>query len=99
PQDRLLAVTTISFDIAALELYLTLINGACVVLASREATVDALHLQRLLDEQRITAMQATPATWQMLVNSGWTGKQDLRIFCGGEALPRNLARELLARSR
>jgi len=99
PQDRLLAVTTISFDIAALELYLTLVNGACVVLASREATVDALHLQRLLDEQRITAMQATPATWQMLVNSGWTGKQDLRIFCGGEALPRNLARELLARSR
>ncbi|UUQ64831.1 amino acid adenylation domain-containing protein [Pseudomonas fuscovaginae UPB0736] len=99
PQDRLLAVTTISFDIAALELYLTLINGACVVLASREATVDALQLQRLLDEQRITVMQATPATWQMLVSSGWTGKQDLRIFCGGEALPRNLARELLTRSR
>ncbi|WP_337459730.1 condensation domain-containing protein, partial [Pseudomonas asplenii] len=58
-----------------------------------------MQLQRLLDEQRITVMQATPATWQMLVSSGWTGKQDLRIFCGGEALPRNLARELLARSR
>ncbi|WP_017905449.1 non-ribosomal peptide synthetase, partial [Pseudomonas asplenii] len=99
PQDRLLAVTTISFDIAALELYLTLVNGACVVLASREATMDAQHLQRLLDEQRISVMQATPATWQMLVSGGWTGKQDLRIFCGGEALPRNLARELLARSR
>ncbi|WP_416768984.1 amino acid adenylation domain-containing protein [Pseudomonas sp. RHF3.3-3] len=99
PDDRLLAVTTISFDIAALELYLPLVSGACVVLASREATVDALQLQRQLDEQRITVMQATPATWQMLVSSGWAGKPDLRIFCGGEALPRNLARELQARSR
>ncbi|NWB98491.1 amino acid adenylation domain-containing protein, partial [Pseudomonas gingeri] len=98
-QDRLLAVTTISFDIAALELYLSLVNGACVVLASREAAMDGLQLQRLLDEQRITVMQATPSTWQMLVNSGWAGNQDLRIFCGGEPLPRSLALELLPRSR
>ncbi|WP_413470059.1 amino acid adenylation domain-containing protein, partial [Pseudomonas syringae] len=96
--DRLLAITTISFDIAALELYLPLANGACVVLASRETTMDGLQLQRLLAEQHITVMQATPTTWQMLVNSGWAGKQDLRIFCGGEALPRSLARELLSRS-
>ncbi|AZE49483.1 Polyketide synthase [Pseudomonas chlororaphis] len=98
-QDRLLAVTTISFDIAALELYLPLVNGACVILASREAAMDGLQLQRLLDEQRITVMQATPTTWQMLVGSGWAGKQDLRILCGGEPLPRGLARELLSRSR
>ncbi|NWB98760.1 amino acid adenylation domain-containing protein [Pseudomonas gingeri] len=98
-QDRLLAVTTISFDIAALELYLPLVNGACVVLASREAAMDGLQLQHLLDEQRISVMQATPATWQMLVSSGWTGKSDLRVFCGGEALPRSLARELQSRSR
>ena len=98
-QDRLLAVTTISFDIAALELYLPLVNGGCVVLASREAAMDGLQLQRLLEEQRISVMQATPATWQMLVSSGWTGNRDLRIFCGGEALPRSLARELLSRSR
>jgi amino acid adenylation domain-containing protein len=98
-QDRLLAVTTISFDIAALELYLPLVNGACVVLASREAAMDALQLQRLLEEQRITVMQATPTTWQMLVSSGWAGKQDLRILCGGEPLSRSLARELLSRSR
>src|SRR5450830_1000439 len=98
-QDRLLAVTTISFDIAALELYLPLVNGGCVVLASREAAMDGRQLQRLLEEQRISVMQATPATWQMLVSSGWTGNQDLRIFCGGEALPRSLARDLLARSR
>ncbi|AMS13097.1 hypothetical protein A3218_01715 [Pseudomonas chlororaphis] len=98
-QDLLLAVTTVSFDIAALELYLPLVNGACVVLASREAAMDGLHLQRLLDEQRITLMQATPTTWQMLVSSGWAGKPDLRILCGGEPLPRSLARELLARSR
>ncbi|MGE7955635.1 amino acid adenylation domain-containing protein [Pseudomonas sp. NPDC089530] len=98
-QDRLLAVTTVSFDIAALELYLPLVNGACVVLASREAAMDGLQLQRLLDEQRITLMQATPTTWQMLVSSGWAGKPDLRILCGGEPLPRSLARELLGRSR
>ncbi|MCF5709236.1 amino acid adenylation domain-containing protein [Pseudomonas syringae] len=97
-QDRLLAITTISFDIAALELYLPLANGACVVLASREATMDGMQLQRLLEAQQITVMQATPTTWQMLVNSGWAGKQDLRIFCGGEAFPRSLARELLSRS-
>uniref|UniRef100_UPI000516EB7A AMP-binding protein n=1 Tax=Pseudomonas syringae TaxID=317 RepID=UPI000516EB7A len=96
--DRLLAITTISFDIAALELYLPLANGACVVLASRETTMDGVQLQHLLAEQHITVMQATPTTWQMLVNSGWAGKQDLRIFCGGEALPRSLARELLSRS-
>ncbi|WP_404939735.1 amino acid adenylation domain-containing protein [Pseudomonas sp. JDS08PS003] len=98
-QDRLLAVTTISFDIAALELYLPLVNGACVVLASREAAMDGLHLQRLLEEQRITLMQATPTTWQMLVSTGWAGKPDLRILCGGEPLPRSLARELRSRSR
>ncbi|WP_248807365.1 amino acid adenylation domain-containing protein, partial [Pseudomonas sp. MWU13-2100] len=98
-QDRLLAVTTISFDIAALELYLPLVNGACVVLASREAAMDGLQLQRLLAEQQVSVMQATPATWQMLVSSGWTGNRDLRVFCGGEALPRSLARELLSRSR
>jgi len=97
-RDRLLAVTTISFDIAALELYLPLVNGACVVLASREAAMDGLQLQRLLDEHGITLMQATPTTWQMLVGSGWAGKRDLRILCGGEPLPRSLARELLARS-
>nr|UXB94986.1 non ribosomal peptide synthetase [Pseudomonas syringae] len=96
--DRLLAITTISFDIAALELYLPLANGACVVLASRETAMDGVQLQHLLAEQHITVMQATPTTWQMLVNSGWAGKQDLRIFCGGEALPRSLARELLSRS-
>nr|UXB95008.1 non ribosomal peptide synthetase [Pseudomonas syringae] len=96
--DRLLAITTISFDIAALELYLPLANGACVVVASRETAMDGVQLQHLLAEQRITVMQATPTTWQMLVNSGWAGKQDLRIFCGGEALPRSLARELLSRS-
>jgi amino acid adenylation domain-containing protein len=97
-QDRLLAITTISFDIAALELYLPLTSGACVVLASREMAMDGMQLQQCLAAQRITLMQATPTTWQMLVNSGWSGNQNLRIFCGGEALPRSLARELLSRS-
>jgi amino acid adenylation domain-containing protein len=96
--DSFLAITTISFDIAALELYLPLVTGACCVIASREAAADVTELRNLLQEHDITVMQATPSTWRLLVDSGWTGKADLRILCGGEAMSRDLAHELLARS-
>ena len=95
--DTLLAVTTLSFDIAALELCLPLTVGARVVLASREAAADAARLAALIAASRATVMQATPATWRMLVQSGWTGAKSLRIFCGGEALSRDLADRLLPR--
>ncbi|MCG1043600.1 amino acid adenylation domain-containing protein [Mycetohabitans sp. B8] len=93
-RDRLLAVTTISFDIAGLELYLPLVSGAVVVLASRDDAMDGLALQRRLAEHRITMMQATPTTWQMLVESGWQGAPGFTILCGGEPLPRVLAQRL-----
>ncbi len=95
--DRLLAITTISFDIAALELYVPLTVGACCVIAGREAAVDGYQLLKMLEDFKITAMQATPSTWKLLLESGWTGKGGLKILCGGEAMPQELAVQLLAR--
>ena len=95
--DRLLAVTTLSFDIAALELFLPLITGAQIVLASREAAQDPRMLINLLNESKATVMQATPATWRLLLEVGWSGRPGLKMLCGGEALPRKLANELCQR--
>jgi amino acid adenylation domain-containing protein len=95
--DVLLAVTTLSFDIAALEIFLPLVTGARLVVAERETAQDGLRLARALDAHGATAMQATPATWRLLVASGWRGRPGLKILCGGEALPRELAEELRAR--
>ena len=96
-EDVLLSVTTLSFDIAALELYLPLIQGGRVVLASRDDASDPEQLMERLASSRATVMQATPATWRMLVDSGWKGEANLRVLCGGEGLPRDLAESLLAR--
>jgi amino acid adenylation domain-containing protein len=97
PSDRLLSVTTLSFDIAGLELYLPLTVGACVVLASREVASDGIRLAEMLDSSHITVMQATPSTWRLLISAGWQGREGLRILCGGEAVSRDLANQLLHR--
>ncbi|WP_316736908.1 non-ribosomal peptide synthetase [Pedobacter aquatilis] len=96
--DRLLAITTISFDIAGLELYLPLISGAELVLASTEATKDGRILLQLLEDEQISIMQATPSTWQMILDSGWNTRFNLKILSGGEALPKDLATKLLSLS-
>jgi amino acid adenylation domain-containing protein/non-ribosomal peptide synthase protein (TIGR01720 family) len=93
--DTLLAVTTTSFDIAALELFLPLVVGARVVIASHDVTTDGQRLAALLKTSGATVMQATPATWQLLVATGWMPDQPIKILCGGEAMPRSLADELL----
>ncbi|WP_431262150.1 amino acid adenylation domain-containing protein [Roseateles chitinivorans] len=93
-EDAVLAVTTLSFDIAGLELYLPLVNGARIVLASRETASDAAQLQQALEQSGVTLMQATPVTWRMLLDNGWTGRTGLRILCGGEALSGPLAQRL-----
>ncbi|MBU0754709.1 MAG: amino acid adenylation domain-containing protein, partial [Planctomycetes bacterium] len=98
-EDRLLALTTLSFDIAGLELFLPLLKGACVALVDRETAYDAVKLLQKMAEVDATIMQATPATWRMLLDAGWSGKSDLKVLCGGEALSRELADTLLARSR
>ena len=93
--DRLLAITTISFDIHTLEIYLPLTVGATIILASREIASDGLKLADKLAKDKVNVMQATPATWQMLLTANWSGSPDLKAICGGEALPQSLGDRLL----
>lgn len=95
--DILLAVTTLSFDIAGLEIYLPLITGGQVVIASHEDTHDPVRLMKLMQASGCTVMQATPATWRALIQAGWNGSPNLKVLCGGEALLRDLAEEILPR--
>jgi amino acid adenylation domain-containing protein len=97
-QDIFLSVTTLSFDIAALELFLPLTVGARVVLVSRAVAADGHQLEETMTACHATAMQATPATWCLLLAAGWQGNERLAVLCGGEALPRELGAQLLVRS-
>ena len=97
PQDVLLSVTTPSFDISGLEFYLPLISGARVVIAPKEALSDGQKLMRLIESAGTTLMQATPATWRLLLNAGWQGNPRLKVLCGGEALTPELAAQLFTR--
>ena len=95
--DRLLSVTTITFDIAGLELFLPLWVGATVHIADRETALDAHKLKRALEHDRITVMQATPTTWRLLLEAGFGADgTELRMLCGGEAMSRELASKLTA---
>ena len=97
-EDSLLAVTTLSFDIAGLELFLPLISGGELILAPKSVTADPRQLNELFVSSQPSVMQATPATWRALIEAGWQGSSTLRILCGGEALPRDLAEALIQRS-
>ena len=98
PGDRLLALTTVAFDIAGLELLLPLAVGGVLVLADEGMAGAPDRLAAALDRHGVTHMQATPATWRLLIENGWTGRQGLTALCGGEALPSDLARELMERT-
>jgi amino acid adenylation domain-containing protein len=98
-QDNLLAVTTLSFDIAGLEIFLPLITGARLTLAGRDTAANGTVLASLIDSSAATVMQATPSTWRLLIEAGWRGNKNLTVFCGGEALSRGLADALLGRAR
>ncbi|HTF27912.1 MAG TPA: amino acid adenylation domain-containing protein, partial [Flavitalea sp.] len=95
--DRLLAITTISFDIAGLELYLPLISGALLVLVDSDTARDGDLLYDIIVNNNITFMQATPATWRMMLESDWRDKLPVKMLCGGESLPKELAHQLLSR--
>jgi amino acid adenylation domain-containing protein/thioester reductase-like protein len=95
--DTLLALTTISFDLAVPDLYLPLIAGAKIRLISRAIATDPAQLQAVLSNPKITFVQATPTTWRMVLAVGWKGNPNLKILCGGEALNRTLATQLLDR--
>ena len=97
-QDVMVSVTTLSFDIAGLELYVPLLVGARIEIVSRAVAMDGRQLRALCETVQPTIMQATPATWRMLIEAGWLGSKRLTVLCGGEALPPDLAAALLDRS-
>ncbi|GGH08663.1 non-ribosomal peptide synthetase [Mucilaginibacter phyllosphaerae] len=94
PADKLLAVTTISFDIAGLELWLPLITGAQIVMADAATAKDGNALLDIIKKDKITVMQATPYTWRIMLEAGWD-KERVKVICGGEALPMDLAQRIL----
>lgn len=96
--DTLLAVTTLSFDISVLEIFLPLTVGAKVNIVDRDTASDGTKLLDKLAESRATVMQATPATWRLLVSAEWPGSAKLKILCGGEPLSSDLAGALLERA-
>lgn len=93
--DKLLALTTVSFDIAGLELYLPLMSGGTLVLANSEVSKDGDAIMQLISKENISVLQATPATFRLLLGFGFKGHSNLKIFCGGEPLPHDLAMDLL----
>ena len=97
--DVMIALTTLSFDIAGVEMWLPLSVGATIVVAPREAATDGHVLSKLLATAQVTLMQATPATWRLLLAAGWAGRPDLRMISCGEALLPDLAEALLQRGR
>jgi acyl-coenzyme A synthetase/AMP-(fatty) acid ligase len=96
-QDVLLAVTTLSFDIAGLEIFLPLTTGARLVMVDRVTASDGHLLSSALTASGATVLQATPSTWRMLLDTGWPGGPKLRALCGGEALSGELAARLMGK--
>jgi amino acid adenylation domain-containing protein len=94
-QDVILATTTVSFDIAGLEIWGALTTGACVHMAPGALSGDWREFRELAESQEITAMQGTPSTWRFLLERGWTPPPGRKLWCGGEALPADLAARLV----
>lgn len=95
--DKLLAVTTISFDISVLELFLPLYVGASVYLATKDEVIDPREIKKIIIEKDISIMQATPVTWRMLLKQDSSSYSNLKVLCGGEALDKTLANDLVTR--
>jgi amino acid adenylation domain-containing protein len=95
-EDKLLAVTTLSFDIATLEIFLPLVTGASFFLASNFDVIDGKALKNIIFKYEVTVMQATPSTWRLLLAAGWRGNSRFKVLCGGEAFPIDLAQSLLS---
>ena len=97
--DCLLAVTTLSFDIAVLELFGPLLVGARVVIARDPDIFDGLRLARLIEAHHVNRLQATPSTWRLLRLAEWRAPDGFTAMVGGEAMDAVLARDLLASAR
>ena len=94
PEHVLLSIIPVSFDISALEIYLPLMSGARIVLATYEQSVDGHAIRQLIEENGVTTLQATPSLWRLVLEAGWSPRPGFRILCGGEALPQDLADRL-----
>jgi len=93
-EDRLLSVSALSFDMSVFDIFVPLSAGASIIMVGDCIAKNGTKLIQALEENSITVMQATPSTWRMLLESGWKGNKQLKILCGGEALPRELANQL-----
>ncbi len=98
PGNSLLAITTYSFDISLLELYLPLVAGATVIIAGKQEQQDPFKMKALIAKTVPDFIQGTPAFWSLLIDAGWKGQTGLKALCGGESLSRSLAEQLLART-
>lgn len=97
--DKLLAVTTLSFDISVLEIFLPLSKGATVVVASASDITDGAALIDLIEKHHITFLQATPSLWNFMLASGWKGNKKLKGICGGETLSSRLVSQIISKVR
>lgn len=95
PNDTVLGITTLSFDIAVSEIWLPLVVGAKIVLTTRDVASDGHSLRTLVESENVSFIDATPATYRLLLGAGWRGHGNLKLICTGEAMPADLARELL----
>jgi amino acid adenylation domain-containing protein len=99
PDDVFLSITTMAFDVGQSELLCPLTVGATVVLGPTGVGADPTTLLELMDAVRPTIMFASPATWRLVVDAGWPGGAHApRIMVGGEALPPDVARDLVERA-
>lgn len=96
-RDSILALTTISFDISGLEIWLPLVTGGSMILVSSDEAANPELLMDIIKREAPSVIQATPSTWRLLLETGWQGDSRIRILCGGEALPGSLAGALLKR--
>ncbi|WP_183559185.1 non-ribosomal peptide synthetase [Mucilaginibacter sp. SP1R1] len=96
--DKLLAVTTVSFDISGLELFLPLLSGAQIIIADSTKAKDGRALLDIIKTEGVTIMQATPYTWRIMLEAGWDKSTPLKVICGGEALPKELAEKITSRA-
>jgi amino acid adenylation domain-containing protein len=95
--DRVLAQSTVAFDMSIPDIFLTLTSGATTVLAPRDAALDGRVVIQLLERYAVNFMQGTPSTWRLMLDAGWRGSPDFKVIAGGEALPKDLAEKLLDR--
>jgi amino acid adenylation domain-containing protein len=98
-QDAIPLVANICFDISVMELFLPLVTGARLVVTSTHVALDGDCIEHMLSDYKITILHATPATWRVLLQAGWSGVDGLTILSGGEALQSDLAAQLFTKGR